>query len=147
MQYVLTIILSLVWISLKGIFISVWYKVWYSSYKSVVQHLLARINKKVGDTPLASTCELNIMIIKPPTENYSKEIIIMKGKYLNLRSEIIRAGFTCYNVAEAIGISPQALSQKMNGYSLFSAEEIARIGRLLNINKDDYYTIFIEPVT
>ena len=63
----------------------------------------------------------------------------MKGKYLNLRSEIIRAGFTCYNVAEAIGISPQALSQKMNGYSLFSAEEIARIGRLLNINKDDYY--------
>ena len=80
MQYVLTIILSLVWISLKGIFISVWYKVWYSSYKSVVQHLLARINKKVGDTPLASTCELNIMIIKPPTENYSKEIIIMKGK-------------------------------------------------------------------
>ena len=33
MQYVLTIILSLVWISLKGIFISVWYKVWYSSYK------------------------------------------------------------------------------------------------------------------
>ena len=67
----------------------------------------------------------------------------MKGKYLNLRSEIIRAGFTCYNV----GISPQALSQKMNGYSLFSAEEIARIGRLLNINKDDYYTIFIEPVT
>lgn len=65
----------------------------------------------------------------------------MKGKYLNLRSEIIRAGFTCYNVAEAIGISPQALSQKMNGYSLFSAEEIARIGRLLNINKDDYYTI------
>lgn len=67
----------------------------------------------------------------------------MKGKYLNLRSEIIRAGFTCYNVAEAIGISPQALSQKMNGYSLFSAEEIARIGRLLNINKDDYYTIFI----
>ena len=64
----------------------------------------------------------------------------MKGKYLNLRSEIIRAGFTCYNVA-------QALSQKMNGYSLFSAEEIARIGRLLNINKDDYYTIFIEPVT
>mgnify|MGYP000081497264 CR=1 FL=1 len=43
----------------------------------------------------------------------------MKGKYLNLRSEIIRAGFTCYNVAEAIGISPQALSQKMNGYSLF----------------------------
>ena len=39
----------------------------------------------------------------------------MKGKYLNLRSEIIRAGFTCYNVAEAIGISPQALSQKMNG--------------------------------
>ena len=56
----------------------------------------------------------------------------MKGKYLNLRSEIIRAGFTCYNVAEAIGIS---------------AEEIARIGRLLNINKDDYYTIFIEPVT
>lgn len=47
----------------------------------------------------------------------------MKGKYLNLRSEIIRAGFTCYNVAEAIGISPQALSQKMNGYSLFSAEE------------------------
>ena len=28
----------------------------------------------------------------------------MKGKYLNLRSEIIRAGFTCYNVAEAIGI-------------------------------------------
>ena len=83
----------------------------------MVQHLLARINKKVGDTPLASTCELNIMIIKPPTENYSKEIIIMKGKYLNLRSEIIRAGFTCYNVAEAIGISPQALSQKMNGYS------------------------------
>ena len=56
----------------------------------------------------------------------------MKGKYLNLRSEIIRAGFTCYNVAEAIGISPQALSQKMNGYSLFSAEEIARIGRLLH---------------
>ena len=71
----------------------------------------------------------------------------MNGTYLNLRSEIIRAGFTCYNVAEAIGISPQALSQKMNGYSLFSAEEIARIGRLLNINKDDYYTIFIEPVT
>ena len=48
----------------------------------------------------------------------------MKGKYLHLRSEIIRAGFTCYNVAEAIGISPQALSQKMNGYSLFSAEEM-----------------------
>ncbi|MFQ9763535.1 MAG: hypothetical protein ACLRYE_09935 [Gemmiger formicilis] len=33
----------------------------------------------------------------------------MKGKCLNLRSEIIRAGFTCYNVAEAIGIFPASI--------------------------------------
>lgn len=70
----------------------------------------------------------------------------MKGKYLYLRSEIVRAGLKCYDVAEAIGITPQSLSQKMNGYSLFTAEEIARIGKVLNVKKEDYYTIFVEPV-
>ena len=51
----------------------------------------------------------------------------MKGSYRELHSAIIRAGFTCSNLASAIGISPQALSHKMNGYSLFTAKEIARI--------------------
>lgn len=71
----------------------------------------------------------------------------MKGKYLYLRSEIVRAGLKRYDVAEAIGITPQALSQKMNGYSLFTAEEIARIGKVLNVKAEDYYTIFVEPVS
>lgn len=71
----------------------------------------------------------------------------MKGKYLYLHSKIVLAGLKCYDVAEAIGITPQALSQKMNGYSLFTAEEIARIGKVLNIKKEDYYTFFIEPVS
>ena len=51
----------------------------------------------------------------------------MKGSYRELHSAIIRAGFTCSNLASAIGISPQALSHKMNGYSLFTAKEIARM--------------------
>lgn len=34
----------------------------------------------------------------------------------------------------------------MNGYSLFTAEEIARIGKVLNVKEEDYYTIFVEPV-
>lgn len=46
----------------------------------------------------------------------------MKGSYRELHSAIIRAGFTCSNLASAIGISPQALSHKMNGYSLFTAK-------------------------
>ena len=71
----------------------------------------------------------------------------MKGSYRELHSAIIRAGFTCSNLASAIGISPQALSHKMNGYSLFTAKEIARIGKVLNIPKNDYYTSFIEPLT
>ena len=54
----------------------------------------------------------------------------MKGSYRELHSAIIRAGFTCSNLASAIGISPQALSHKMNGYSLFTAKEIARIGKV-----------------
>lgn len=57
----------------------------------------------------------------------------MKGSYRELHSAIIRAGFTCSNLASAIGISPQALSHKMNGYSLFTAKEIARIGKVLNM--------------
>ena len=66
----------------------------------------------------------------------------MKGSYRELHS-----AFTCSTLASAIGISPQALSHKMNGYSLFTAKEIARIGKVLNIPKNDYYTIFIEPLT
>ena len=54
----------------------------------------------------------------------------MKGSYRELHSAIIRAGFTCSNLASAIGISPQALSHKMNGYSLFTTKEIARIGKV-----------------
>ena len=48
----------------------------------------------------------------------------MKGSYRELHSAIIRAGFTCSNLASAIGISPQALSHKMNGYSLFTAKKL-----------------------
>ena len=56
----------------------------------------------------------------------------MKGKYLNLRSEIIRAGFTCYNVAEAIGIArPAGVDVSSGVESAPGAKDPARIAEFI----------------
>lgn len=64
----------------------------------------------------------------------------------NLRSKIWDLGYTNAEVAAAIGISAQAMSDKMTGKSRFTSVEMAAIGQLLKLSPEQYYTFFIKPI-
>lgn len=67
--------------------------------------------------------------------------------YLKLQGRITAKGETCTSLAKKVNISAQAMSQKMQLKSYFTAQEIEKMGKILNLSPDEYYTLFIEPIT
>lgn len=59
-----------------------------------------------------------------------------------LKAAIVRNGMTAYSLAEAIGISKQSLSYKMNNKRDFRAPEIDSIVKVLNLTPDEIADIF-----
>ena len=76
----------------------------------------------------------------------TKKQKVRNGKnYNELRARMVKRGFTQEMLAEAIGLSAQSISAKMNGHSEFSLDDIVRIGRVLGFSQEDYYIVFIKP--
>ena len=61
-----------------------------------------------------------------------------------LRAAIARAGVTNRKIAEAIGISEQALSNKLRGTAEFKGSEIKKLADILRLNLDAVNLIFFE---
>lgn len=61
-----------------------------------------------------------------------------------LRAAIARAGVTNRKIAEAIGISEQALSNKLKGTVEFKGSEIKKLADILRLNLDAINLIFFE---
>ena len=66
--------------------------------------------------------------------------------YRQLYGRIVAEGETCASVADKLKISPQAMSQKMQLKSYFTSLELARLGEVLRLSSDEYYTLLIQPV-
>jgi hypothetical protein len=64
----------------------------------------------------------------------------------DLRSRIFSLGYTNSEVAAAIGMSAQTLSDKLTYKSRFTSLEMAAIGKLLKLSPEEYYTFFIKPI-
>ena len=64
----------------------------------------------------------------------------------DLRSRIFSLGYTNSEVAAAIGMSAQTLSDKLTYKSRFTSFEMAAIGKLLNLSPEEYYIFFIKPI-
>mgnify|MGYP004634876663 FL=1 len=65
--------------------------------------------------------------------------------HYKLHRTIQDAGYTDKEIAKAIYISPQAMSDKMTGKSQFTSAEIASIGNFLNLSPKQYYSCFVKP--
>lgn len=65
--------------------------------------------------------------------------------HYKLHRTIQDAGYTDKEIAKAIYISPQAMSDKMTGKSQFTSAEIASIGNILNLSPKQYYSCFVKP--
>lgn len=73
----------------------------------------------------------------------------MKGEkrmFENVRAEMARNGYTNKDVALALGISEWAFGQKLNGYSQFKLDEMAKIRQLLKNNLSIEYLFFADSV-
>ena len=64
----------------------------------------------------------------------------------DLRIRISYFGYTSAEVAAAIGISAQAMSDELTFKSRFTSFEMAAIGKLLKLSPEQYYTFFIKPI-
>lgn len=61
--------------------------------------------------------------VKVPKCRPGKSVKIKKYEYRNAKAEMIRAGMTFSVVAEKMGVSPQALSLKLNGKTTLTLDE------------------------
>ncbi len=68
----------------------------------------------------------------------------MQYNYSLLRKKIKRNFDTQDEFANAIGIGRVTLSQRLNGKSFFSQNEIEKISKLLNISKEDIPKYFFN---
>lgn len=66
--------------------------------------------------------------------------------YRQLHGRIVASGYSCADVAKKLNISAQAMSQKMQMKSYFTAREIAALGQMLDFAPDEYYTLLIKPI-
>lgn len=55
----------------------------------------------------------------------------MKGQFINVKVEMTRAGINVSTVAEKMGMSPQALYQKLNGKTEFTLKDIKLMRSIL----------------
>ena len=60
-----------------------------------------------------------------------------------LRAKIIEVGYSQSDVADEIGISKTAFSNKINDKCDFTLTEIQKICNLLNLNEEERHTIFL----
>ena len=70
--------------------------------------------------------------------------------FWELRGEFHSQGWFDQDVAEAIGMTPGTLSTRMQGRSVWRADEISKICELLNITQENVWRLFfpdIEAVT
>lgn len=65
-----------------------------------------------------------------------------KPMYAKLRGRIVEKGTTQAAVARNIGISPQAMSKKMNGDTGFSQDDVIKICAYLDIDLSDVGSFF-----
>ncbi len=64
--------------------------------------------------------------------------------YLELRASIARAGLTNRKIAENLGLSEQALYNKIQGGSEFKNSEIKRLAGMLSLTMSDVNLIFFD---
>ncbi|MEL4860524.1 DUF739 family protein [Pseudoflavonifractor phocaeensis] len=64
--------------------------------------------------------------------------------YPELRASIARAGITNRKVAEILGLSEQALYNKIQGETEFKNSEIKNLASLLNLSMADVNYIFFD---
>lgn len=64
--------------------------------------------------------------------------------YPELRASIARAGITNRKVAEILGLSEQALYNKIQGETEFKNSEIKNLASLLNLTMADVNYIFFD---
>lgn len=65
-----------------------------------------------------------------------------KLMYTKLRGRIVEKGTTQAALAKAIGISPQAMSKKMNGDTGFSQDDVIKICEYLGIELHEVGSYF-----
>ena len=65
--------------------------------------------------------------------------------YRELHGKIVGAGMTDREVATAIGISPQAMSDKILGKTQFTIKEMVATGKYLDLTSEEYYNLFLIP--
>lgn len=63
--------------------------------------------------------------------------------FVLLRQQMIAHDFQMKDIAEAAGISRSAFSARIHRRADFTAGEMLRIGRVLGLQPDDYYRVFI----
>ena len=72
----------------------------------------------------------------------SKEVSITQYEYKKLIGRIIEKFGTRKKFAESIGMSENSMSLKLNGKTGFSRDEIARWGKILDIDVSEYGDYF-----
>lgn len=71
----------------------------------------------------------------------------MADKYRRLRNRMKAKGFKSYQMAEAMDVSVQTLSRKLNGVAPFTEDEIEHICILLDIRTTNIGQFFFEHLT
>lgn len=63
-------------------------------------------------------------------------------KVNELKAEMARSGLTTKKLAEKLGIHPATLSNKINGKTEFTCDEIMKIGEILHLSQKRIVEIF-----
>lgn len=63
---------------------------------------------------------------------------------INLRTKMMKEGFTLTRLAKCIGISYGSLANKMSGRSSFTQAEISKIAAVLHFERSDILDIFFD---
>lgn len=63
-------------------------------------------------------------------------------KVNELKAEMARNGFTTKKLAEELGVHPVTLSNKINGKTEFTCDEIMKIGEILHLSQERIAEIF-----
>lgn len=67
--------------------------------------------------------------------------------YSKLRGRIREVFHTEQTFADAMEMSPSAMSARLNGRAQWTGEEIARACNLLGLSNEDYYEYFFTPLS
>lgn len=76
----------------------------------------------------------------------------MMRTYTKLRSRMSEYGWTCADLADEFGLSPQAISNRMSGRNPWNIDEIYKILNIFHIPHCEMYLYFgpggryVEPV-